>query len=274
MTVQPAALKNHPYKTPRENGQNDSSSILTHQALISSSPHKSYSDIQAKGPRFSDPLRPISNTSKHGPVLGILEEDSMDESNDALLISNSEIITTENERNSTSDKMIPSSLPIQKEIVNETHETMQQTITTTPRIIEAEEDIRSLRSLVSSKSEVFYDAKEELSQSMSQETLGKNENDSQDLRRRCGRDESNFDESYYGKTTKHKEDHTDEVDTVIKKKNNRRAVSFSKASRRWSQLRTTNRISSNLSRISKRQSNVSNSKTQIEEEEVQLRRKR
>jgi hypothetical protein len=135
MTVQQAALTNPLCKTPQQNGQNGSSSILTHQALISSSPHTSYSDIQAKGPRFSDPLRPTSNTSKHGPVLAILEEDSIDESNDTILISNSELVKTENKHNSISDNMAPSSLLIQKELVKETQETKQETMTTTARVI-------------------------------------------------------------------------------------------------------------------------------------------
>ena len=249
--------------------EHDGPTSLVTRALISTSQNVSNSEHLARGPRLSDPLRPLSNTSKSGPRLSTLLEDSIDETNDTILPLSSKLNLIQMKNNSTSDKKpeIKSDKKSEinrEEMLNETRNTIPH-IKSSPRI-ELEEDIKSVRSGVS---DVFYDAEEEF---VNIETVDDDVQDFQNFRRRCGRDESNFGHSFYGKTGNVKNDQTVQNNDVSKKKANRRTVSFSKASRRWSQLRSANRISTNFSRLSKRQS-VSNNVEEVEDE-VQLRRKR
>ena len=214
-------------------------------------------ESQTKGPRYSGPFRPLSN--KNMPELSILHEDSNDEEvTETLLPSASDVTSNAGCKDNYSHdiNVLPTS-PIHGEIKKENKET--------------EEDIKSY---ASSKSEIFFDAQEELS---SIETLTNEITNSHlPLQRRRGRDESNFDESFYNKVlqTKNEMPTTDERDVTSKKINTRRTVSFSNASRRWSQLRSANKISSNFSKRSKRQSSTSNSIDEVEMEGVQLRKKR
>ena len=132
-----------------------------------------------------------------------------------------------------------------------------------------EDDIKSIKS---GKSEVFYDAQEDFSSITSVEN---NDADSKSLLRRCARDESNFGDSFYGGTEKLSSANgydnlrqKDNIDAASKKKSTR--VSFSQATRRWSQLRSVRKVSNSFTRASKRQSNS----THQNEGEVELRKKR
>ena len=237
-----------------------SSFPLTTQATVDSHPSVPKSDSNSKGPRFSGPFRPISG--KNVAELSILHENSGDEdANESLLPSPSEIDqNTENKENHSCDLNLLSTSPSQGEIRKQNHET-----------IEMEEDIKSY---ASSKSEVFYDAQSSLG---SVDTITNEVIDSHPpLERTRGRNESNFDVSFYNKVinTKKEAQITVEQDMNSKKKSTRRTVSFSNASKRWTQLRSANRISSNFSRISKRQSSISNPRDEVDHEGVELRRNR
>ena len=237
-----------------------SSFPLTTQATVDSHPSVPKSDSHSKGPRFSGPFRPIS--SKNVAELSILHENSGDEdANESLLPSASEIDqNTENKENRFCDLNVLSTSPSQGEIRKQNHET-----------IEMEEDIKSY---ASSKSEVFYDAQSSLG---SVETI---QNEGTDyhppLERTRGRDGSSFDVSFYNKVmnTRKEAQIPVESDMNSKKKSTRRTVSFSNASKRWTQLRSANRISSNFSRISKRQSSIDNPRDEVDHEGVELRRNR
>ena len=210
--------------------------------------------------RYSGPFRPIS--IKNVQELSILHETSADaDVNESLLPSIPEIDQGADDKENQSHILNASTEPSsQGETKKDIHET-----------IEMEEDIKSY---ASSKSEVFYDAQSSLS---SIETISNEVTNSHPpLQRRRGRDESNFDKSFYDKVMNTKKDILipEDKDPTLKKKNNRRTVSFSNASKRWSQLRSVNRISSNFSRISKRQSSTANPRDEVDHEEVQLRRER
>ena len=119
----------------------------------------------------------------------------------------------------------------------------------------AEDDIRSIKS---GKSEVFYDAQEDFSSVTSVEN---NDADSKSLLRRSARDESNFGDSFFGQSEKLSSANgynnllqKDNIDAVLKKKSTR--VSFSQATRRWSQLRSVRKVSTSFTRANKRQSNA------------------
>ena len=247
----------------------NSSSTLTTQATINSHASLPNSESQTKGPRYSGPFRPLSN--KNMPELSVLHENSADEDViESLLPSMSEANENiENKENHSRDLNALSTSPSQGSIKKDNHE-----------IIEMEEDIKSY---ASSKSEVFYDAQSELSsvETLTNDILTKNEvstNLHPPLQRRRGRDESNFDVSFYNNVINSKKEiqTSDEKDSATLRKKNKpnRTVSFSNASRRWSQLRSANKISSNFSRKSKRQSSSSTSRDEVDHEGVQLRRKR
>ena len=240
--------------------QNTSSTLVT-QALINTSHQNvsSSSEFQAKGSRrYSDPLRSLSNVHKFEPNLSVLQEISLDEANDAELLSNLKRCSLEKENKSISNQTCLSSLSTQENKSINSIEMKPQTLISS--CSEAEEDIKSVNS------EIFHDAEEDL---LNDETV-ENENELKILRRRCGRDESNLSRPVLDRALDN--EHTDEPDNVSKKKHTTRTVSFSKSSRRWSQLRSVNKSNSRFSRISRKLS-ISGAKDGLEEE-VELRRKR
>ena len=194
--------------------------------------------------------------------LSILHENSGDEDAiESLLPSLSETVqNTDNKENHFCDLNALSTSPSQGEIKKQNHETF-----------EMEEDIKSY---ASSKSEVFYDAQSSLGSvdTITNEVIISHP----PLERTRGRDESNFDASFYNKVinTKKEVQIIDAPDMNSKKKSTRRTVSFSNASKRWTQLRSANRISSNFPRISKRQSSIDNPRDEVDHEGVELRRNR
>ena len=239
--------------------------MVTTKALVTSSRKLSYLDTPAKDSRYS---RHSSNTNRVQSDLATVSEDPIDEeTNDALSQLNSELNSygiqnvlgcEDNNLNSCEDKKSTSCQ----------NDEQREKDTVCPAVM-AEDDIKSIKS---GKSEVFYDAQEDFSSIASVEI---NDADSKSLLRRCARDESNFGDSFYGHSEKRSSENgfnnlcqKDNIDAVTKKKSTR--VSFSQATRRWSQLRSVRKVSTSFTRASKLQSNS----THQNEAEVELRKKR
>ena len=236
--------------------EQSTTSTLSTQALINTSPHDvQFSERQSKGLRHSDPLRPSSNINKFEPNLSVLPETSFDETNENLLLSNSKQGSVESE-----NKYIHNQKCLSDQENNLLIPTQAKHQPSISPCLEAEEEIKSV------KSEVFFDAEEELPGAEKVE----NEREIKHLQRRCGRDESNFSRSLLRKLSQGES--TDETDRTSKQKNTLRNVSFSKASRRWSQLRSARKMSLRLSRLSRRQSTLEG--TDGSDDNVELRRKR
>ena len=248
----------------QETVENDLPSVTT-KALVTSSRKLSYSDTQAKGSRYP---RHSSNTNRVQSDLPPVSEDPIDEeTNDVLSPLNSELNSfgiqnvprcEDKNLNSCEDKNSTSCQ----------NDEQKQQDTVCPAVM-TEDDIKSIKS---GKSEVFYDAQEDFSSITSVEN---NDADSKSLLRKCARDESNFGDSFYGGTEKLSSANgydnlrqKDNIDAASKKKSTR--VSFSQATRRWSQLRSVRKVSNSFTRASKRQSNS----THQNEGEVELRKKR
>ena len=249
----------------QETVENDLPSVTT-KALVTSSRKPSYSDTPAKGSRYP---RHSSNTNRvQSDHLPPVSEDPIDEeTNDVLSPLNSELNSfgiqnvprcEDKNLNSCEDKNSTSCQ----------NDEQKRQDTVCPAVM-TEDDIKSIKS---GKSEVFYDAQEDFSSITSVEN---NDADSKSLLRRCARDESNFGDSFYGGTEKLSSANgydnlrqKDNIDAASKKKSTR--VSFSQATRRWSQLRSVRKVSTSFTRASKRQSNS----THQNEGEVELRKKR
>ena len=252
-------------RSKRPEGRKSTSSTLVTQAIVSTTNNVSALELKveplATRSRYSEPLRSLSHVPKFEPNLAVLQETPVDEINDAFILSNSKSGLIEKENKLISNSKCLSS--IENEETKSVKSVQMKNQTLISFCSEAEEDIKSI------KSEVFFDAEEELSQLKTTE----NEIESKPLQikisRRCGRDESSVPVPVL-RTEIHNEE-TDEPDTVSKKKNSRRTVSFSKASRRWSQLRSVNKSNSRFSRISRKLS-IFDAKDGSEDE-VELRRK-
>ena len=244
--------------------ENDLPSVTT-KALVTSSRKLSYSDTPAKGSRYP---RHSSNTNRVHSDLPPVSEDPVDEeTSDVISQLNSEL-------NSYGIQNVPECEDKNLNLCEDKNSTSCQNVeqkqqdTVYPAVM-IEDDVKSIKS---GKSEVFFDAQEDFSSITSVEN---NDADSKSLLRRCARDESNFVDSCYGQSEKRSSDNgynnlrqKDNIDAVSKKKSTR--VSFSQATRRWSQLRSVRKVSTSFARASKRQSNS----TLQNEEDVELRKKR
>ena len=244
--------------------ENDLPSVTT-KALVTSSRKLSYSDTPTKGSRYP---RHSSNTNRvHSDLPPVSEYPIDEETNDVLSQLNSEL-------NLDGIQNVPECEDKNLNLCEDKNSTSCQNVeqkqqdTVFPAAL-AEDDIKSIKS---GKSEVFYDAHEDFSSIQSVEI---NDADSKSLLRRCARDESNFGDSFYGGTEKLSSANgynnlrqNDNTDAASKKKSTR--VSFSQATRRWSQLRSVRKVSTSFTRASKRQSNS----TDQNEAEVELRKKR
>lgn len=203
---------------------NKPSTLLT-QAIInmSSQPSKSL--------RHSNPTISISSAYKFEPSLSVVDEKSAGDADGSFPHSglNSSLLE---DKTSSTENTSPSLPAIQatKSIAPTEGESPICTIS------QVEEDTKSV------KSEVFFDAEESLPLEIPEQ-----EQESKLIRRRKGRDESNFSLSFLGKTLN--SDNTDESDSVSKKRNASRNVSFSQGSRRWSRLRSVTKSTSRFSTI-------------------------